>query len=207
MTVTEIRPLDKKRSRLWIDGCASFALYQGEIRRLGIEEGFEMPEETYQEILQVLTKRAKLRGMNLLKRADQTEAGFRRKLRAGYYPEECIEEAVRYVKSYRYIDDERYARNYIAGHRDKKSRKQLFQELILRGISKEMAEEALEAEGETDEAALEKIAARRCRNSNLREAAEFRRQLRYLVSKGFEYDAALSCLRRIRGGQSEEEAF
>ena len=51
-----------------------------------------------------------------------------------------------YVESYGYIDDERYARTYIAYRMDTKSRQKIIQELISKGIDKETAESAWEEE-------------------------------------------------------------
>lgn len=92
-------------------------------------------------------RRAKLRALHLLTVMDRTEAQLREKLSAGY-EKEIVDEAVSYVKSYGYIDDARYVRNYIESKSRTKSRRQIEQELIYKkGISKEVAEQGfLEAE-------------------------------------------------------------
>ena len=51
--------------------------------------------------------------MSLLKDRDYTRKKLFEKLKANGYPDECIEKAVQYVSSYGYIDDKRYAVNYI----------------------------------------------------------------------------------------------
>ena len=59
MTVTEITPLDKRRSKVILDEDFALALYNGEIKRYHIETGEELPEETYREIMEeILLKRA-----------------------------------------------------------------------------------------------------------------------------------------------------
>ena len=52
MTVTEIIPLDKRRSKVILDEDFALALYNGEIKRYHMEAGEELPEETYREILE-----------------------------------------------------------------------------------------------------------------------------------------------------------
>lgn len=101
-------------------------------------------------------KRAKLRCMHLLERRDYTEKQLKDKLRMGKtaYTEDEIEAAVAYVKSYRYVDDGRYAEQYIACMRDRKSRRQIEQELYQKGVSRELVEAAFEAAGEIEEAAM-----------------------------------------------------
>lgn len=89
-------------------------------------------------------KRAKLRALHLLTAMDRTEANLREKLSASYC-EEAVESAVEYVKSFGYLDDDRYVRNYIESKSRTKSRKQIEQELIFqKGVSKEAVQRGFE---------------------------------------------------------------
>lgn len=92
-----------------------------------------------------LSKKAKLRAMHLLERMDRTECGLRRKL-SEKYPEEAIEEAIAYVKSYGYLDDVRYAQNYIRCRLKDKSQFRIFQELKSKGIKHDVISLAWEEE-------------------------------------------------------------
>ena len=117
MTVTQLVKVSSSREKVYIDQNFAFVLYKGEIHKYGICEGKEISTEVYEELMgRVLPKRATLRCMNLLQSKDYTAEQLRRKLRLGFYPEEIIEEAIAYVASYRYIDDERYALDYITYH-------------------------------------------------------------------------------------------
>ena len=110
-------------------------------------------EESREEIC----KRAKRRAMRLLEQMDRTEQNLRQKLSQGGYPPDVVDEAIGYVKSYGYVDDQRYARNYLAYRLQTKSRQKLFQELYQRGISSQTAREAWEevvSYEEPDERAL-----------------------------------------------------
>ena len=82
-------------------------------------------------------RRAKLRALHLLTAMDRTEAKLREKLEVSYC-EIAVEEAVAYVKTYGYLDDERYVKVYIESKSRTKSRKQIEQDLIYKkGVSKE----------------------------------------------------------------------
>lgn len=84
-------------------------------------------------------KKAKLKALKLLERMDRTEAQLREKLKAAEFDPEIIEQAIVYVKSFGYIDDERYVRNYIEYRQNRKSRRQLEQELQFRkGVTPEL---------------------------------------------------------------------
>lgn len=146
MTVTQLTGISKSRYRVYLDGQFAFILYKGEIRQFHIKEGQELSEESYQHIItQILPRRAKLRSMNLLQSKDYTRKQLEDKLRQGEYPQECIEEAVAYMESYGYVDDERYARDYIEYHIQSRSRNRIEMDLIRKGISKEIIQKAFGA--------------------------------------------------------------
>jgi regulatory protein len=139
MRVTQIIDMDKQRSRIFIDGEFAFVLYKGELREYHICEGCEISDELYSEIMNVvLIKRCRLRAMNLLQKRDYTTKGLTDKLREGLYPQQVIDDAIKYVQSYRYLDDERYARNYISYQMDKRSRNRIIQDLSTKGIDRDM---------------------------------------------------------------------
>lgn len=111
MTITEITAINKARYRVTLDEGKHFILYRGELRRFQMKQGGELSEENYESIFQeILPKRAKLRCMNLLKTKDYTRRQLEDKLKQGEYPAEIIEDAIAYVESYGYVDDERYVR-------------------------------------------------------------------------------------------------
>ncbi len=101
-------------------------------------------EEKSEEEIKDEVRRAKLRALHLLTAMDRTEAKLREKLEASYC-EEAVEEAVAYVKSYGYLDDERYVKVYIESKSRTKSKKQIEQELIFKkGVSKEAVQRGFE---------------------------------------------------------------
>ena len=143
MLVTQVTELSKSRSKVSIDQEFAFVLYKGELRLYHIKEGEEIRPEDYHTILQeVLPKRAKLRAMNLLQGREYTTAQLRTKLQQGYYPTEVIEQAIAYVASFHYIDDLRYAVDYITYHENSRSRRRIEQDLQGKGISAITIEEA-----------------------------------------------------------------
>ena len=145
MTVTQIEPMTKAKSRIYVDSKPEFLLYSRELSRYQIREGKDLPEETFRVIVEeVLTKRAKQRAMYLLKSMDRTEYQLRLKLEEGEYPREAIDQAIAYVQSFHYLDDRRYAENYVESRKGSMSRRELQQKLYQRGIPKALIQEALE---------------------------------------------------------------
>lgn len=145
MIVTSIVPLDKRRSKVFLEEDFAFALYKGEIRRYHLSEGAELEEESYREIMEkILPKRARERVFYLLKNSDKTEQDIRRKLKEGFYPEEVIDRTINFLKEYHYIDDENYGRNYIRGWGGRKSKRQISYALQQKGLSRELINQLLE---------------------------------------------------------------
>lgn len=192
MLVTQITGTSSgARFRISIDGQFAFVLYRGEMRNLHIEEGRELSEESYRQIMtQILPKRAKLRSMNLLQARDYTRKQLEDKLRQGDYPEACIEEAIAYVASYGYLDDGRYARNYIEYRLQSKTRAQIEAELQRKGVAKDVIREAfdeLEKTGAVQDEAemIRALLDKRKYCADTADAKERQRMYGYLCRRGF----------------------
>lgn len=152
MYIEQVEQLEKGRRRIVFDSGEHLMLYKGEVRSYGLKEGMEISSECYRELLSdVVGKRATKRAMHLLERQDRTEFQLREKLRQSDYPEEAIEQALSYVRSYHYVDDLRYACSYAHCQKEKKSKRRLWQDLQKKGVAGELIEQALLQEGNEDE--------------------------------------------------------
>ena len=195
MTVTQLTALGKGRYKVYIEDRPAFVLYRGELNRLGIRAGEEITEGNLREIQEeILPLRAKKRAMNLLQKREYTTAALREKLRDGEYPEACVEEAVAYVESYGYVDDLRYARDFIVYNLDRKSRMRIEQDLMRKGIQKDSVRavfEELEEEGtRQDEASMIRtLLDKKKYDAKNADAQEKQRMYAFLYRKGFHADA------------------
>ena len=188
MTVTRIEPLTKIKFKIYLDGSFAFVLYKGELSRFGITAGAEISEETVERIRkEVIFKRARLRAMHLLEDMDRTEAGLREKLRQGLYPEDASEEAIRYVKSFGYLDDARYAENFVRSRQGSKSRREIQALLLRKGITSDKIEAAFESccseDGGGEEEAIRKI----LKKKGFSQGSIHDRLLGYILSSPAEY--------------------
>ena len=144
--------MTKGKIRVRLDTGLTCILYRSEQRQINAYEGSSLTREQYEILVhEILGKRATKRAMHLLEKMDRTEYKLREKLSEGGYPDEAIEDAIGYVKRYHYLDDERYARNYVFLAQDRKGRKKLSIELYQRGIKKELIDRILEEEYDADE--------------------------------------------------------
>ena len=137
--VTAIKDISSKRRLVYINYEPAFSLYHGEIRKFQIKEGRQLDSDSYEEITgELLPKRAIVRTMNLLQSKDYSESELYKKLKQGYYPDGAVNAAIEYVKSFGYVDDNRYAENYVNFKSGNKSRRQIEQFLNGKGIDKDI---------------------------------------------------------------------
>ena len=141
----------------------------------------------YEKILkEIVGMRAKKRAMHLLERMDRTESQLSEKLRQNGYPDICIEEAIAYVKSYHYIDDTRYAENYVRFHQQKKSRQRLKMDLYAKGIDKAIIEDVLEKTFSSDEQEkIRRLLEKRHFDYGRSDRKEQQKTYQFLMRRGF----------------------
>lgn len=191
--ITGIIELSGGRCKVEIDGEFQFVLYRGELRAYQIKEGECVSGDTLREILtEVLPKRAKLRSMNLLKSRTYTERQIREKLRQGFYPEAVIDEAVEYIKSFHYIDDRRYVKDYIVYYSESRSQGRIKQDLIKKGIDRELIdavyEEELEEELPDETVLIHKWLQKKSYDRDCAGYQERQKMGAFLYRKGFSMD-------------------
>lgn len=197
MQVTCMEYLDKGKRRIMLDNGDSVVLYRTEVRSLGIEEGMELKETTYQQILhEIIGKRAKKRALHLLEKMDRTEAQLREKLSGSEYPLICIDEAIAYVKQFHYLDDFRYACNFVRYKQEQFSRQQIKQKLMAKGISRDLIERAIDEEYISEETEqIRQLLKKKHYSGADMDSAEFRKIYQYLLRRGFKSNDILKEMR------------
>ncbi len=198
MLVTKIQDYANKRYQIWLDGEVAFVLYKGDLHHYGIREGEELNEATCELIQkEILPRRAEKRALHLLEKRDYTAAGLQRKLTEGGYPEEIAKAAVEVMKSYRYLDDTRYADQYIRCYTGRKTRRSICAKLAEKGIAKDVIESAyasFDEEGnEADEESMAvELLKKRHYDGRFLEKKEMDRHIAFLMRRGF----SISCIKK-----------
>lgn len=197
--IVRIEPMRGKAKKSWVrfDGAENICLYNKEIRRFGLEEGLEIQDTLYRQLIdEILIPRARKRALHLLEKQDRTSANLREKLVSGGYPSSVADNAVDYAASYHYIDDERYTRNYVYFHKSSKSRRRMMMDLLQRGVDRGLIVRVLEEDYDTDESYLmHALIKKRHYNPTSADQKERSKMYRYLVSRGFDSNAVCEALR------------
>ena len=115
-----------------------------------MEQGEDLSEETYGEILQSLYKACMQRCGILLGSRDYSEQRMREKLRDAGYPGSVVDNAVEKLRKAGYLDDRRFAQSYVRSHMRDRSRLRIMRDLAEKGISEPVIEEAFAAVGEEE---------------------------------------------------------
>ena len=152
-TVKSVVLLNKKKYKILLEGTSNIfiALYPSELRKYNIQEGNIISEEQYKIIEDILFKRGKERALYYLKNSDKTTYQMRTKLREGFYPENVIDKVILFLNNYGYIDDLQYAIRFISYNMNKNSSRKIVEKLRVKGIAKEIIEEAFDNIREYDE--------------------------------------------------------
>ena len=187
MIIREITPYKNGKVKVCLQHGADFMLYKKEAKTYELEADHDLSQELYEQILtEVLSPRAKKRAMYLLEKMDRSQRQLEDKLRDNGYPPEAVEAAIEYVKSYHYIDDERLARTYIRFYQESRSKMRITQDLLKKGVSKDIIEIALQEEFEHSELEMiENLLAKKKYDRELATMEEQAKMYRFLMGRGF----------------------
>ena len=137
-----------------------------------------------------LLSRCKERALYLIGYSDKTERDLRLKLeKSNKYSHEIIDEVIDFLKKYNYLDDERYAKNYVKIYKGKKSRREIEAKLYKKGLSSKDIENALEIiDYEAERDAMYYYISKKHKLLEDMESDERRKLYMSLGRRGFSYD-------------------
>ena len=130
------------------------------------------------------------KAMKLISLRDHTEKEMTDKLKAGGFPPFAIDEAIEYLKSYRYLDDARYAELYVSFRRSEKSLFEIRENLKMKGVASEWIDEAIEKAEVCESETVKKTFLKKYGSKDLSDEKLYEKALRYFASRGFPYGAA-----------------
>ena len=128
----------------------SFPLGRNEMKKLALKEGMELREEQLSWILDELVfTRGRNFLIHLLVSRDYTVKEIEKKYKKAGYPDIVIEKVICYALERHYLDDERYAEDFVRVHRESKSIRQIMYKLKEKGIPESVLRQ-IEAEDEEE---------------------------------------------------------
>lgn len=187
MVITAIEPRRKSLSAIYIDGEFALKLDTETVLSNRLKVGEEIDDDRLLKLIKASdSRRAKEKALWLISYRDHSEGELRQKLSKDY-GEEAVDSAVERLMELRLINDEDFAKKYAESLSHKHmSQRQIQQKLRLKGIDKELSEDAVENLNldEKDEirALINKKYIRK-----LSDEADLRRTVAALQRRGFSY--------------------
>lgn len=193
ITKIEIQKRNKDRVNIYLDNEYAFSISA----ELVYKENLKVKDIVDTEKLKhVADKEAYIRCKNsalkIVERSYKTEKEVREKLQAKGYEEKYVESAIEFLKEYKFLNDDYYAEAFIRDKLNSKGSQRIKQELIRKGISREIIEEKLEHIDKEDEKNKAKeLAEKKIRVIQKSEKDTYKisgKLYRFLISKGYSYD-------------------
>lgn len=192
MIISDIESLTKQKNKVFIDDDYAFMLYDRELSDYNLTAGSEISVELYDRIIrETVLKRAYQKVMSILERMDKTTYEIRLKLRSELYTEDITEAVINHFVGLHYLDDVRYAANYIRCHSMGTSARELKLKLMQKGIDSDTVRKAFDTLAEEGEEISDSDAAMRCLSKKLGgrteiTSAEEQKIKAFMYRKGYE---------------------
>lgn len=209
MTITDIEEIkvgySKKRTayKIYIDNDYAFLLYNQDIKKYQLRIDYELSSDIYNIIIEdIVYRRAKQKAFAILKYMDRTERELYEKLKEAFYTDDIIERTINYLSENNYINDRRYASNFIRLRKNTLSMLSIKTKLIQKGINKELLEEIIlieyvneECEEDPEITAINKAIHKKYRTTTDLNWDEKQRLIASLYRKGFDLSKIQHCLK------------
>ncbi len=208
MKITKIEPQKKHKNRMsvFLDEKFAFGIDAFSLYALKLKENDEIDETRLCEIKNtVLFESAKTYAANLVSARSYTERGMRQKLIDHTGDEATANKVIAFLKEYKLIDDADFARRFASDclNLKKYGRRKIKYKLLEKGISAEIAENAIEelncADAEAEN--LEKLMIKKL-GGNF-ELKNVMKAKRYFAARGYSFDDIDHVLRKLKA-ESED---
>lgn len=204
--ITDITPQvkDKLRVNIYLDNRFACGLTLETVMKHRLKKGMEVTKEELERMQSDSEKSVALdKALSYIAPAMRSEKEIRDYLKKkGYLPAVC-DEVVEKMKSYGYIDDEIYGKMLTESLAKNKGKRYIENKLREKGVGEEETFSALSSLKEEDEiSSAARVLEKYLRNKEITKETLYK-ALRYLLGKGYSYDAAKSAL--TKWGETEED--
>ena len=196
------QPRRKNQYTLTLDDGRSFSVHKEVIAKYGLKSGMEIDEEKLQSrIWEANLKTASDLALNYLGYRTRTKKQLCDYLIRKGFDQPVIEETVKKMEEYRFLDDEEFARRWVQSKKIGKpaGRRKIAYELKLKGISQDIVESALNtltAEEEQEQAA--KLAEKAViKYKHLPHKERMGKISQMLMRRGFDWEIVSRVLRHL----------
>lgn len=198
ITALKAQKRDPNRVNVYLDGKFAFAVQR--IVGAWLSVGQMIDDKKVDNLkTQDTYEKAFLKAVRFVDYRPRTEQEVRKKLREQEFPEAVIEAVLERLNNLDFVGDAKYARFWIENRSTfrPRSHRMLVSELIGKGVSSEIIDEALQ-DAEDDESLAYKAATKYIRRVEGLDWENFRKKLSgFLARKGFSYSVTAQVVRQV----------
>lgn len=199
--ISAIEAQEKKANRrsIFVNGKFALGVDESVIADLGLHVGQQISEEELQKIVHTeLVAKAKQKAFRLLEYRSRSKAEIARRLSMAGFAEDVIEETLTRLEGLGLIDDAQFSQSWV-NHRKSFGKTRIKWELRQKGVSTDVAEEALSAiNADTEyESAIDAAGRRWRKYLRLDERTKRNRTASYLRRQGFGWEVITKVLNEL----------
>ncbi len=187
--ITQIQPQKRNKNRVNLfteEGFLTSLSYDSLLRFHIVENGDITEEELEQAKKDDTLKYAKEQAMNYVARAPKSQKQVEKNLEQKGIDQKCIEQTIKTMQKYGYIDDAFYARELIRSYQKKLGQRAIRQKLRQNGIDERLISQLLDLPEQTQFNAARKIIIKQsARYRSIDQKKARQRMYAMLVRRGF----------------------
>jgi len=198
---------NKNRVNLFVDNSFFCGLYKEILLKNGLKVGQDIDESKLKEVItESETRRALDYAFNILGGKSYSEFELRKKLKSKMFETDIINIVISKLDEYHLIDDEAYAKILVESYK-LDGPKRMENKLIQRGISQEIAKNAVNCLSEgVEECKIEQLSAKYLKNKE-KSAQNLQKLYRYLIGRGFGHEVVSRFVSKIKVEEGSDESW
>jgi regulatory protein len=201
ITKVEMQKRNKHRYNIYIDDQYAFSVHEDVLIKHRLLKGESVTADRMQAVVHDEERSdAYMKAIRFLGTRPRTVKEVQMKLQSAGYEQPVIEETLRRLSEQQYIDDKQFAKQWTEHriHSQRKGKAYIRQELLHKGVDRELVQEALQHIDPDEElsSAIE-IGGKKWRQTSGQLAERQRKTMAFLLRRGFSADIVQQAVRKI----------
>lgn len=202
ITKIEIQKKNKERVNIYLDGEYAFSISAELIYKENIKVKDVVDVERLKSVADKESYiRCKNSALKIIERSYKTEKEVIEKLKIKGYEQKHIEESIKFLKEYKFLNDDYYAEAFIRDKLSSKGSQRIRQELIKKGISRDTIEKKLYGiDKDTEKNTARELANKKLRVIQKSEKDHYKisgKLYMFLISRGYTYDVVKEVVKDV----------
>lgn len=196
ITKIEVQKKNKNRVNLYLDNAFNCGLSLEVVVKYGLKEGKELNQELLDFLCDSSEKEVAMnKAISYIARYQKTEKEIQEYLLKKGFEDEIIQEVIKKLKEYNFIDDDLFAQNYIKYKTRSVGKRKLAYELRKKGIKETLIDNNIDIYSQDSDNVL--LVAEKYLRNKPRDIKTKQKTYRYLLSRGFISEDIIRALNKI----------